>query len=84
MQFESLASFLDMGGYGFYVWLSFGASFALLAILIMASKQSNKVVKKQIIQQIKRQQKLKLAAEKQHAELSESSAPQENEVKSES
>ena len=27
MQFESLSAFLDMGGYGFFVWLAFGVTF---------------------------------------------------------
>ncbi len=33
MQFNSLAAFLDMGGYGFFVWLSYGIS--ALSIMLM-------------------------------------------------
>jgi len=46
MQFDSFSAFLDMGGYGFYVWLSFGVSTVLLAGLIFSSiTNHNKVIK---------------------------------------
>lgn len=32
MNWESLDMFLQMGGYGFYVWTSFGVTFACLII----------------------------------------------------
>jgi len=63
MQFDSFADFLNMGGYAFYVWLSFGISGALLLILTLTSKMNHKKIKTDIIQQIKREQKLKQAAE---------------------
>ncbi|MGY3869980.1 heme exporter protein CcmD [Aeromonas crassostreae] len=35
MHFSSLSDFLAMGGYGFYVWLSFGLSwFSLIGIIV--------------------------------------------------
>ncbi|MFP2770572.1 heme exporter protein CcmD [Oceanisphaera sp. KMM 10153] len=35
MKFDSWSAFWAMGGYGFYVWLSFGLTiFALLALVI--------------------------------------------------
>lgn len=79
-KFDSFASFIDMGGYGFYVWLSFGVSFGLLIGLTLATKMSNNAVKTQIAKQIKREQKLKLAAEKQRLSATNNS----NEVISES
>ena len=33
MQFNSLSEFLSMGGYGFFVWISFGLSFLVLLLL---------------------------------------------------
>lgn len=42
MQFDSISAFLDMGGYGFYVWLSFGISTALILILIISSLYGHK------------------------------------------
>lgn len=74
MQFDNFASFLDMGGYGFYVWLSFGVSAALIVLLIISSNLANKSTREQIARQVKREQKLKLAAQQQKA----------NEVKNES
>ena len=32
MHWDSLTSFLMMGGYGFYVWISFGLTLLCLAI----------------------------------------------------
>ncbi len=63
MQFDNLADFLNMGGYAFYVWLSFGVSGALLLLLILSTKLSHKSVKTDIARQIKREEKLKKAAE---------------------
>ena len=63
MQFDSISAFLDMGGYALYVWLSYGVSFAALALLIFSTIASHKNVKRQIIQRQKREQKLRQAAQ---------------------
>ncbi len=39
IQWASLAEFLAMGGYGLYVWGSFGVSFAALAIEVMVLRR---------------------------------------------
>lgn len=65
MQFDSISAFFDMGGYGFYVWLSYGVTTLLLAILYFASKAKDNSVKQQIISRQKREEKLRQAA-KQH------------------
>jgi len=65
MQFESFSAFLAMGGYGFYVWLSYGVSALLLAILYFSSKANNKAIKQQIKQKQKREDKLRQAAQQQ-------------------
>ena len=70
MQFDSISAFLDMGGYGFYVWLSYGASIIALALLVLASVNSHKKIKQQIVQRIKRETKLRQAAELQKAQSS--------------
>lgn len=67
MQFDNFSAFIDMGGYGFFVWLSYGASIALFILLILSSINASKSIKRQIASQIKREQKLKLAAEQQQA-----------------
>jgi heme exporter protein D len=68
MQFDSLSAFLDMGGYGFYVWLSYGVSFAALALLVFSSIAGQKKIKQQIAQRQKREIKLRQAAELQKAQ----------------
>lgn len=52
MFFESVSDFLNMGGYGFYVWLSYGVSFLAIVGLILQGVMS----KKKLINEIKREQ----------------------------
>lgn len=68
MQFDSISAFFDMGGYGFYVWLSYGVSISALALLVFASINSHKKIKQQIVQRQKRETKLRQAAEQQKAQ----------------
>ncbi len=68
MQFDSISAFFDMGGYGFYVWLSYGVSISALALLIFSSINSHKKIKQQIVQRQKRETKLRQAAEQQKAQ----------------
>jgi len=59
MHFETLADFIDMGGYGFYVWLSYGAAFALLMTLTIMSVRGRQSLFKKIRAKQMREQKLK-------------------------
>ena len=68
MQFDSISAFLDMGGYGFFVWLSYGVSITALALLVFSSLSSHKKIKQQIVQRQKRETKLRQAAEQQKAQ----------------
>lgn len=63
MQFESFADFIAMGGYGFYVWLSFGSGLVLIALLIWHSRFQHNSVKRSIAKKLARTDKLKRAAE---------------------
>lgn len=46
--FASFADFLAMGGYGFFVWLSFGGSVAaLLALGFYSKRQQQKFIQQQ-------------------------------------
>ena len=38
MHWNSVSEFLAMGGYGFYVWGSFGVTFLVMAIRVVATK----------------------------------------------
>lgn len=63
MHFDSFSAFLDMGGYGFYVWLSYGLGFALLFGLIFLSLHHNRQIQQQILESMTREQRIKQAKE---------------------
>ncbi len=62
MQFDSINAFLNMGGYGFYVWLSYGVGAFFLLALVLSSKANNRNTIKKIAQRQKRENKLRQAA----------------------
>jgi heme exporter protein D len=64
MVFEDLNSFLDMGGYGLYVWLSFGASALSVLILWLDSFFSKRTLLTQVLKEQARQARIKAAAVK--------------------
>ncbi len=48
MYWKSMSDFLHMGGYGLYVWVSFGVTFGCMAIelfLLRARKLSHEKIK---------------------------------------
>ena len=61
MQFDSLDAFLAMGGYGFYVWLSFGVCFASMLILAVVSKTRHKQLLAKVLIEKERQARIKNA-----------------------
>jgi len=71
MQFDSFDAFWDMGGYGFYVWLSYGLTVLLLVLLVWFSQQGHSKAKKQIAKKLQREARLKAAAKLQKQQNSE-------------
>lgn len=67
MQFDSFSQFFAMGGYGFYVWLSFGSGLVLIGLLILHSRYQHSSVKQQIAKKLSREMKLKQVAEQHSA-----------------
>lgn len=65
MYFQSFSEFLAMGGYGFFVWLSFGATYLLLLGLIAVSVYQHKQFKQQLKATIAREQRVKQYQEQQ-------------------
>jgi len=59
MHFESLNDFLAMGGYAFYVWLSYGVTFTLLLGLTIISVRGRRNLINEIRSKQAREQKLK-------------------------
>lgn len=63
MAFNSINDFLAMGGYGFYVWLSYGLTFlALFSIVISSIMKKNKIFKN-VEKRLLREQRIKKAQE---------------------
>lgn len=61
MQFNSFSDFINMGGYGFYVWLSFGAATLILTLLLISSKAGHQQIIMQISKRKQREDKLRQA-----------------------
>lgn len=58
MAFQSIAEFLAMGGYGFYVWLSYGITALALVALLWHGRMAAKQLRQAAQQQAQRQQRL--------------------------
>lgn len=63
MQFDSFADFIAMGGYGFYVWLCFGFSIALLVGLTVYSKRQTREIERMVADAAHREQRIKQSKE---------------------
>ncbi|MDX5407710.1 MAG: heme exporter protein CcmD [Chromatiaceae bacterium] len=59
MHFQSFSEFWAMGGYGFFVWLSFGATYALLVALVAYSHFQQRQSLKQLADKLAREQRIK-------------------------
>jgi heme exporter protein D len=64
MYFEDISSFFDMGGYGLYVWLSFGSAALCLVVLWLDSLFSKRTLLTKVLSEQARQARIKAAAEK--------------------
>ena len=58
MFFQSWSDFLNMGGYGFYVWLSYGVSLAAIVGLIVQSYRGKKTILAEVRRELAREQRL--------------------------
>lgn len=65
MHFQSFSEFLAMGGYSFFVWLSFGITYLLLIGLIAVSAYQQKQFKHQLKASIAREKRVKQYQEQQ-------------------
>jgi heme exporter protein D len=61
MAFDSIGDFIAMGGYGFYVWLSYGLTFLALTLLIINSVAKKDKIFKSVEQRLAREQRIKKA-----------------------
>ncbi|WP_338363112.1 heme exporter protein CcmD [uncultured Pseudoalteromonas sp.] len=61
MQFDSFSDFIAMGGYGFYVWLSFGTCALILLGILFSSLRDTKRIMASVEQQVAREARIKKA-----------------------
>ncbi|BFT29420.1 heme exporter protein CcmD [Alteromonas sp. D210916BOD_24] len=61
MQFESFSDFINMGGYAFYVWLSFGITFASMAVIALQSYVKQRWLLKAVVSEQARRARIKKA-----------------------
>ena len=64
MHFDSFSAFLEMGGYGFYVWTSFIVTFAGIALLFIEQKWRKKQLQHAVKKEALRIERIKRAKEK--------------------
>lgn len=65
MQFDSFSDFIAMGGYGFYVWLSFGTCALILLGILVSSLNDTKRIMASVQQQAEREARIKQAKQEQ-------------------
>lgn len=64
MAFASFSDFLAMGGYGFFVWLSYGISaLAIVLYIVFVRAQSKKIITDMYAQQAREARIAKAKAE---------------------
>lgn len=61
MQFASISEFFAMGGYGFFVWLAFGVSFAVLIGLYVLGRWQTTKIKVSVLTELARIERIKAA-----------------------
>ncbi|MBB1366686.1 heme exporter protein CcmD [Pseudoalteromonas sp. SR44-5] len=67
MQFDSFSDFIAMGGYGFYVWLSFGSCALILLGILVSSLNDTKRIMASVQQQAEREARIKHAQQENQA-----------------
>lgn len=65
MQFDSFSDFIAMGGYGFYVWLSFSTCALILLGILFSSLRDKKQILASVEQQIARETRIKNSKQEQ-------------------
>ncbi|MBU3022082.1 heme exporter protein CcmD [Aestuariibacter sp. A3R04] len=61
MQFDSMGDFWAMGGYGFYVWISFGFTVVCLLAIVAQTLVAERALMKQITTEKQRKARIKNA-----------------------
>ena len=64
MFFQTWNDFFNMGGYGFYVWLSYGISLVAIVALIVQIVKQHKTVLQSVLREAQREVRLQQANNK--------------------
>jgi len=64
MFFQTWNDFFNMGGYGFYVWLSYGISLVAIVALIVQIVKQHKTVLQSVLREAQREVRLQQADNK--------------------
>ena len=67
MYFESFSAFLAMGGYGFFVWLSYGVSILVVTAFVMYINVDKRNLIKEVRAQAARKARIQQAKEQSQA-----------------
>lgn len=76
-QFENFTEFLDMGGYGFFVWLSFAVSLVVMAVLVIHTILVKRKIKQTVEKEQARALRIMEAREKRKQARAEKSKTQQ-------
>lgn len=64
MFFQTWNDFFNMGGYGFYVWLSYGISLVAIVALIVQTIKQHRTVLQSVLREAQREVRLQQADNK--------------------
>ena len=64
MFFQTWSDFFNMGGYGFYVWLSYGISLVAIVALLVQTIKQHKTVLQSVLREAQREVRLQQADNK--------------------
>jgi len=64
MFFQTWNDFFNMGGYGFYVWLSYGISLVAIVALLVQTIKQHKTVLQSVLREAQREVRLQQADNK--------------------
>jgi len=48
-----VSEFIDMGGYGYYVWSAYGLSFVVLGLNVFAARRRRNQVRKELLRMLR-------------------------------
>lgn len=66
MHFSSFNDFLQMGGYAFYVWLSYGITFGTMLWIVLSANFTRRKLFRDIKSKVAREERMKQAKKREN------------------